>query len=373
MATNKARAAEKAKQAALEADENYVKPVVEKDKSKLVEAAIKSIAKDGVQFTRMKDKASELRPVNPTGVFAIDHVAIGAGGIPAGRIIEVFGPPSGGKGTLTSQILATTQRLHPRDENAVIDAECSFDHSYASKLGVDTDNLLIAEPTYGEQALQAVIDIISTGGIRVCIVDSVSALVPLAELNGEMTDAHMGLQARMMGMAMRKLTAIVSRTGTSLIFINQIRATMNTGFGAKSDTPGGKSLKFYSSVRMSIDRLANYKEKDVVVGSLTKVHMKKNKCFRPFLEHDCNLMFDMPGQKPGFDSEMSLVDLALIHGIWTKDGSNYSLPSTTEVIKGRANLRDALRDNKELRLITERATLVALGKSEPYIKRSLRG
>lgn len=372
MATNAQRAKERALKLKQEEDPDYVAPVKEKDTKKLVEAAIKSISKDGgVQFTRKADQS--LRQVLPTGHFEFDHIVLGAGGFARGRIHEVFGPPSSGKGTITSQLVAETQRLNPTSDNALIDAECAYDAVYASRLKVDTDNLLIAQPTYGEQALQALLDIVTTGGIRLAIIDSVSALVPLAELNGEMTDAHMGLQARMMGTAMRKLVGIVSKTGTCLVFINQIRATMNTGFGAKSDTSGGKALKFYSSTRTSIDRLANYKEKDEVVGSITKLSNKKNKQARPFLETDANLMFDIPGkQSPGFDSHMSLVECAISKGIWTKDGSNYMLASTAEVIKGKANVRDAIRDNKELRKITTEATLVALGKTPDYVKRTMR-
>ena len=280
---------------------------------------------------------------------------------------------SAGKGTLLSQLIANTQRLNPKDEIAYIDAECAFDHAYAAKLGVDTDNLLIAEPEYGEQALQACLDVVTTGGIKLAIIDSVASLVPRAELEGEISDAHMGLQASMIGKALRKMTGITSKTGTCIVFVNQLRATMNTGFGAKNDTPGGKALKFFSSLRLAVDRLSQYKERGEEVGSITKIQAKKNKTFRPFLSMDLNLMFDERGQQPGFDSHMSLVDLALANAIWIQDGSKYSLPSTSEFITGKANLRDALRDNKELRLITERATLEAMGKSEPYIKRALRG
>lgn len=308
----------------------------------------------------------------PTSIFALDHIVLGSGGMPRGRIVEIYGPPSGGKGTLTAQVVAAAQRIYQPDEISYTDAECALDYGYAERLGVDTDSLLVGEPEYGEQALQATLDIISTGGIKLAVVDSVAALVPKAELDGEMSDAHVGLQARMMGQAMRKLTGVVSRTGTCLIFINQIRATVGVSFGPKSDTPGGKALKFYSSVRLSIDRLAQYKEKDEVVGSVTKIKAQKNKTARPFLEHDFNLMFDMPEQKPGFDGLMSLVDVAIDKGVWKKDGKTYMLASTGEVVNGRVNLRNALRENKETRKVTEHATLEALGKSPDYIKRALR-
>jgi recombination protein RecA len=373
MATNKQRAADKAKQATLEADPDYVKPVKEKDTTKLVEAAIKAIAKDGCTFTRMVDKSKELRPVLPTGIFGLDHYIIGSGGFPRGRIVELFGIESGGKGTLLSQLIGNIQRLDPKAEIAYVDAECAFDHAYAQKLGVDTDKLLIAEPNHGEEALQAAIDITVTGGIRLVAIDSVAALVPLAELSGEVSDQHMGLQAAMMGRALRKMLAATSKTGTCVVFLNQLRDSMNTGFGAKTVTPGGKALKFFSSLRLSVARIQNYKERGETVGAVTKVAAPKNKTHQPKLEMDINLMHDMPAQKPGFDNHMSLVDLALTNAIWIQEGSKYTLPSTSEVVTGKANLRDALRDNKELRKITERATLEAMGKTELYIKRSMRG
>lgn len=373
MATNAARAKEKALRAKQEEDPDYVAPVKEKDTAKLVEAAIKSIAKDGCVFTRMVDKSKELRPVLPTGIFGVDHHIIGSGGFPRGRLVELFGIESGGKGTLLSQLIANTQRLNPTAEIAYVDAECAFDHTYAAKLGVDTDRLLLAEPDYGEQALQAALDIIASGGVKLCCIDSIAALVPLAELQGEVSDAHMGLQAAMMGKAIRKMTAMVSKTGTCVVFVNQLRDTMNTGFGAKTQTPGGKALKFFASLRLSVARLANYKERGEVVGATTKVAAPKNKTFMPRLEMDINLMYDMSGQRPGFDGAMSLVDCALANAIWIQDGKNYKLASTTEIVMGKANLRDALRDNAEIRKITEKATLTAMLKEPAYIARALRG
>lgn len=372
MATNKQRRAEKALQQQQENDPDFVAPAQETDSSKLVEAAIKNIKKgSGFTFNRMKDRSKELRPVIPTGIFALDHKVLGSGGMPRGRIVEIYGAPSGGKGTITAQIVASAQRIYSPNEISYTDAECALDYTYAEHLGVDTDNLLVGEPEYGEQALQATLDIISTGGIKLAVVDSVAALVPKAELDGEMSDAHVGLQARMMGQALRKFTGIVSKTGTCLIFINQVRATVGTSFGPKSDTPGGKALKFYSSVRLSVDRLQQYKEKDDVVGSVVKIKAQKNKTAVPFKEHDFNLLFDQPGQKPGFDSMMSLVDEAIEHKIWVQSGKTYTLASTGEIVSGRVNLRDALRDNKETRRITEEATLMAMGKSPEYIKRAL--
>jgi recombination protein RecA len=343
---------------------------------KAVEAAIKSIKKGtGLEFVRMKDKANELRPVLPTGIFGVDHYLIGSGGIPRGRITEIYGAPSGGKGTLTSQLIGHTQRTVLDKEAALIDAECAFDPAYGAALGVDTENLLVAQPEYGEQALQAAIEIIASGSVSLVVVDSVAALTPKAELDGEMLDGHMGQQARMMGQAMRKMVKVVSDTNTALVFINQVRATMGTGFGPKSDTPGGKALKFYSSVRISVDRIQQYKEKDTVVGSVVKLKGQKNKTDRPFQEVDLNLLYKTPGfaHSVGFDGAMSLVDMAIAHGVWVQNGKTYMLASTGESVSGRTNLRDGLKDDSSLRRITEEATLTAMGKTPAYIKRALNG
>lgn len=374
MATNAARAKEKALKAKQEEDPDYIAPVKETDKHKLVEAAIKSIKKDsGVVFFRPKNEAKKLRPVLPFGNFGLDHYIIGAGGAPCARIVEISGQPSGGKGTITAQLIAETQRLarlfsQPDDDIAYVDAEHALDYSYAQTLGVDTDNLLVAQPECGEDALQATVDIISTGGVRLVIVDSVAALVPRAELAGEMSDSHMGLQARMMGKALRKLTALTSKTGTCLVFINQVRANLGVTFGNPNTTPGGKALPFFSSLRLSVDRISQIKEKEENVGNNTKIKAIKNKTADPFKEMVLQLRFGK-----GFDGPMSLAELAIKHNIWKQDGANYMLVSTAEVIKGRNNLRDALRDNKELRKITEAATLEAMGKQPDYIKRALRG
>lgn len=369
MATNASRAKEKALKLKQEEDPDYVAPVKETDMKKIVESAIKTINKEqGVKFFRLKDEAKKLRPVLPTGIFGLDHYIIGSGGLPQGRIVEISGQPSGGKGTITAQAIAETQRLSPSSEIAYIDAEHAFDPVYAATLGVDPDNLLLAQPECGEEALQATVDIISTGGIKLAIVDSVAALVPRAELNGEMSDSHMGLQARMMGQALRKLTAIVSKTGTCLVFINQVRANLGVTFGNPNTTPGGKALPFFSSLRLSVDRISQIKEGEENVGNNTKIKAIKNKTADPFKEMTLELRFGK-----GFDGPMSLVDLAIKNGVWAKDGANYTLISTGEIIKGRNKLRDALRDDRLVRKITEEATLVAMGKSKEYIKRSLHG
>jgi recombination protein RecA len=370
MASNQSRAKAKAKQAELENDPDYVPPKKETDPGKIVEATIKNIKKEGnVTFFRPKNQDKELRSVLSTGVWAVDHHILGAGGLPQGRIVEIFGAPSGGKGTLCSQIVAETQRKYTKNEIAYIDAECALDYTYASALGVDTDNLLVCQPECGEDALQATIDIISTGTVKLAVVDSVAALVPRAELDGSMADAHMGLAARMMGQGLRKLTNLVSRTGTCLIFINQTRSNLGITFGNPTTTPGGKALTFFSSVRLSIDRISMFKEGTENIGNVTKIKAVKNKTSKPFQEYNINLLFDLPG----FDSMGSMVDLAIQHGVWAKDGSKYTLASTGECVTGRKALRSTLIGDEIARKITEESTLVAMGKTPEYIERVLKG
>jgi recombination protein RecA len=341
----------------------------------IVEDAIKKISKDGTTFQRVGNMKNVLYPVLRTGLFAVDHHILGVGGFTRGRIVEVYGAPSGGKGTLTTQLIAQTQEDDEDAEVALIDAECAFDPTYANKLRAQTDRLLWAQPTVGEDALQATLDIISTGKIKLAIVDSIAALVPRAELEGEMSDAQMGLQARMMGKALRKLTGIVSKTKTVLIFINQTRDRLGVSFGDPTSTPGGKALKFFASTRLQIDRLSQIKEKDTNVGNVTKLAAKKNKAAAPFREATMNLYFDLPAfpdNPPGFDGVGSLVDLAVQHGIWKQDGAQYTLTSTGEIVKGKGNIVAALRDDLKIRRITEEATLTAMGKTPEYIKERLK-
>lgn len=341
----------------------------ELDQSKIVEAAIASIKKNSnTTFFRMGDKVSELRPVLPTGIFGIDHYVIGAGGLPQGRIVEIYGAPSAGKGTLVLQAIAETQRRYPSNEVAYVDAEHALDPVYSSTLGVDMDQMLIAQPSCGEDALQAVLDIVSTGRVKLAIVDSVASLTPRAELEGSISDAHMGLQARMLGQALRKLTAVVSNTNTTLVFINQTRSNLGVTFGSPTTTPGGKALPFFSSLRLSVDRIQQVKDKDENVGNVTKIRAAKNKTSIPFKEMNVNLLFGS-----GFDNLGSLADLAIKHNVWQQSGANYTLVSTGETVRGRNNLRDALRDDTAVRRITEEATLVAMGKEPKYIERALHG
>lgn len=341
-----------------------------------VEAAIKRIAKDGGGFVRVGDAKNKLYPVLRTGLFAVDHHILGVGGFTRGRIVEVYGAPSAGKGTLTSQLIAQTQEDDPDAEIALVDAEHAFDPTYGNMLGVDTDRLLLSQPDYGEQALQAALDIIETGHIKLAIVDSIAALVPKAELDGDMADAHVGLQARMMGQALRKMVAIVAKTKTVLVFINQVRSKIGVSFGDPSDTPGGKALKFYSSFRIQIDRIQQIKESDTNVGNVTKIEAKKNKAAAPFRQHNMNLYFDLPlfpNNPPGFDSAGSLVDLAIDYGVWKQEGAKYTLAATQDAIVGKRKLRDVLADPEQvdIRRITEEATLLAMGKTADYVKARL--
>jgi recombination protein RecA len=350
-------------------------PAPKSDTNKIVEDAIKKISKEqNTQFIRLGETKQEMRLVLPTDIFEIDHMIVGAGGFPRGRISEVYGIASGGKGTLLSQLIATTQRMTPKDEIAYIDAEHSFDPTYAAKLGVDTDRLLLAQPDCGEEALQAAIDIISTGKVRLALIDSVAALVPRAELEGSVSDAHMGQQARMLGQALRKMTAITSKTKTAVVFTNQLRQNLGVTFGNPNTTPGGKALGFFASLRLSVTRLSQIKKGDVNVGNLTKIKGEKNKTAPPFREASLDLLFDLPqNYAPGFDKYASLANAAIQQGIWKQEGALYTLASTGEQVRGKDNVRDALRDDEKVRRITTEATLVALGKSPEYIKRTMNG
>lgn len=281
---------------------------------------------------------------------------------------------SGGKGTLLSQLIANTQRLSPKGEIAYIDAEHSFDPTYAAKLGVDTDKLLLAQPDCGEEALQATIDIVTTGQVRLAVIDSVAALVPRAELEGSVSDAHMGQQARMLGQALRKMTAITSKTKTAVVFTNQLRQNLGISFGNPNTTPGGKALGFFASLRLSVTRLSQIKKGDVNIGNLTKIKGEKNKTAPPFREASLDLLFDLPqNSAPGFDKFASLANAAIQQGIWKQDGALYTLASTGEQVRGKDNVRDALCDDEKVRRITTEATLVALGKSAEYIARVMKG
>jgi recombination protein RecA len=276
--------------------------------------------------------------VIPTGAISFD-AALGVGGFPRGRVVEVFGPESSGKTTITLQVIAEAQKMGGMA--AFVDAEHALDPGYAKKLGVDVDNLLVSQPDYGEQALEITEALVRSGAIDVLVVDSVAALVPKAELDGEMGDSHMGLQARLMSQALRKLTGTVSKSRTCLIFINQIREKIGVMFGNPETTTGGRALKFYSSVRIDIRRIAAIKEGDVVTGSRTKIKVVKNKVAAPFREAEFDIMYG-----EGISKEGDLLDIAAVQNIVEKSGAWYSYKGE-RIGQGRENARAFLKENKD--------------------------
>src|ERR1700759_771671 len=273
-----------------------------------------------------------------TGSISFD-AALGVGGVPRGRVIEIFGPESSGKTTITLQIVAEAQKAGGLA--AFVDAEHALDPAYAKKLGVDVDNLLVSQPDYGEQALEIVEALVKSGAIDVLVVDSVAALVPKAELDGEMGDSHVGLQARLMSQALRKLTGIVAKSHTCLVFINQIREKIGVMFGNPETTTGGRALKFYSSVRIDIRRIAAVKEGDVVVGSRTKVKIVKNKVAAPFREAEFDILYG-----EGISREGDVLDLAVASNIAEKSGAWFSYAGE-RIGQGRENTRNFLKENRD--------------------------
>jgi len=273
-----------------------------------------------------------------TGAVSFD-AALGVGGVPRGRVVEIFGPESSGKTTIALQVIAEAQKLGGMA--AFVDAEHALDPGYAKKLGVDVDNLLVSQPDYGEQALEIVEALVRSNAIDVLVVDSVAALVPKAELDGEMGDSHMGLQARLMSQALRKLTGTVAKSRTCLIFINQIREKIGVMFGNPETTTGGRALKFYSSVRIDIRRIAAIKEGDVVIGSRTRVKIVKNKVAAPFRESEFDILYG-----EGISREGDLLDLAVAQNILEKSGSWFSYKGE-RIGQGRENARAFLKENKD--------------------------
>jgi len=287
-----------------------------------------------------------------TGAISFD-AALGVGGVPRGRVVEIFGPESSGKTTIALQVIAEAQRAGGMA--AFVDAEHALDPGYAKKLGVDVDNLLVSQPDYGEQALEIVEALVRSNAIDVLVVDSVAALVPKAELDGEMGDSHMGLQARLMSQALRKLTGTVAKSRTCLIFINQIREKIGVMFGNPETTTGGRALKFYSSVRIDIRRIAAIKEGDVVTGSRTRVKIVKNKVAAPFREAEFDILY---GQ--GISREGDLLDLAVAQNILEKSGSWFSYKGE-RIGQGRENARAFLQENKDTMAKLDAEVRKALG------------
>src|SRR6201996_1160475 len=311
------------------------------DRSRAVDLALSQIEKQFGKGSIMRLGSKEaIVPISTisTGSISFD-AALGGGGVPRGRVIEIFGPESSGKTTITLQIIAEAQKLGGMA--AFVDAEHALDPGYAKKLGVDIDNLLISQPDYGEQALEIVEALVRSSAIDVLVVDSVAALVPKAELDGEMGDSHMGLQARLMSQALRKLTGTVSKSRTCLIFINQIREKIGVMFGNPETTTGGKALKFYSSVRIDIRRIGAVKDGDAVVGSRTKVKVVKNKVAAPFRDAEFDILYG-----EGISREGDVLDLAVLHNIVDKAGAWYSYQGE-RIGQGRENVRAYLKENKD--------------------------
>ena len=312
------------------------------DKSKAIEGALANIEKKFGKGSIMKMGERQVEQVGSisTGCLSLD-AAIGVGGFPKGRIVEVYGPESSGKTTLALHIVAEAQRQG--GIAAYIDAEHAMDPEYAEKLGVDVDNLFISQPDSGEQALEIAETLVRSNSVDVIVIDSVAALVPRAELDGDMGDSLPGLQARLMSQALRKLTAIVAQSNTCFIFINQLREKIGVFFGSPETTTGGKALKFYASVRIDIRRIGAIKEGDKVTGNRTKVKVVKNKVAPPFRETEFDIMYG-----EGISREGDLLDLAVNHKVVEKSGAWFSY-ATERLGQGRENVKNMLKENTELR------------------------
>lgn len=318
-------------------------PGVSEQKLKALDLAISQIEKQFGAGAIMKlggKPPSENIQAIPTGSLSLD-IALGIGGIPKGRVIEIFGPESSGKTTLTLQIVAQAQKMG--GIAAFVDAEHALDLTYAKKIGVDVDNLLVSQPGTGEEALEIADSLVRSGSIDVLVIDSVAALVPRAEIEGEMGDAHMGLQARLMSQALRKLTSAISKSNTSVIFINQIRMKIGVMFGSPETTTGGNALKFYSSVRIDIRRVGSIKKGDEVVGSHTRARIVKNKIAPPFKEAEFDIIYDS-----GISLEGDIVDLGVGSGIIEKAGTWFSY-GKERMGQGRESAKEFLKNNPDIK------------------------
>jgi recombination protein RecA len=328
------------------------------EKSRALELAITQIDKQFGRgsIMRLGDESARAKVATiPTGSLSLDY-ALGVGGIPRGRVIEIFGPESSGKTTLALHIIAEAQKRG--GYAAFIDAEHALDAVYAKKLGVDIDNLLVSQPDNGEQALEIADTLIRSGAMDLIVIDSVAALVPKAEIEGEMGDQHMGLQARLMSQALRKLTATVSKSKTALVFINQIRMKIGVLFGSPETTTGGNALKFYSTIRMDIRKIASIKEGAEVVGNRTRVKVVKNKVAPPFKEAEFDILYGT-----GISRLNDIIDLGTEHGILEKTGAWYAYGSD-RIGQGRDKVREYLQNNPALAQEIERKLKEKLGIQE---------
>jgi recombination protein RecA len=320
-----------------------------RERTRAIEAAVgqieKQFGKGSIMRLGQKEAIAAIPSIS-TGAISIDF-ALGVGGVPRGRVVEIFGPESSGKTTLALQVIAQAQKAGGMA--AFVDAEHALDAAYARRLGVDLDSLLVSQPDNGEQALEIVEVLVRSGGIDVVVVDSVAALVPRAEIEGEMGDAQVGLQARLMSQALRKLTGVVSKSRTCLVFINQLREKIGVMFGNPETTTGGRALKFYSSVRIDIRRIASIKDGDQVVGGRTRVKVVKNKVAPPFREAEFDIMYG-----EGISREGDLLDLGVDRKIVEKSGTWFSYGGE-RLGQGRENAKSFLRDNPNVfRAIDER-------------------
>ena len=319
----------------------------QKERNKALDIAVGQIEKQFGKGSIMRlGQSGAIAPVDAisTGSISIDY-ALGIGGLPRGRVVEIYGPEASGKTTLAIQVIAEAHKAGGMA--AFVDAEHALDAAYAQKLGVDLDNLLVSQPDHGEQALEIVEVLIRSGGLDVVVVDSVAALVPKAEIEGEMGDAQMGLQARLMSQALRKLTGVVSKSKTTLIFINQLREKIGVMFGNPETTTGGRALKFYASVRIDIRRIASIKDGDQVIGGRTRVKVVKNKMAPPFREAEFDIMYG-----EGISREGDLLDLAVEKRIIEKSGAWFSYAGE-RLGQGRENSKHFLRENPDIRQIIE--------------------